>query len=140
MKQITKNLKCISMRNGIEIWIEADRAKMLQKQLPQLQSHKFIDFDERIINTADLTGIFTPQDMADLTNRKNGQWKCEKGKWHDKATECECHVEEEIKRKQEIEKAYSECNKCEMGSVIKEIDDCDVLVPCECIKDLKRAK
>jgi hypothetical protein len=28
--------------------------------------------------------------MEDYTRRKNGQWKCKYGNWHDKGEKCNC--------------------------------------------------
>lgn len=96
--EVSKNLVCIVIRNGIHIWIEADRAETLRQVLHSANEHKFIEFDERFINTADLTGIFTPQDLAELTRRKNGEWQCKHGKWWNKGqSQCECSSMERYK-------------------------------------------
>ena len=84
MNKISKKLVCLVMRNGIEIWLESERANNLKQVLVNQKESKFIDYDERIINTADITGIFTPQDMEDYTRRKNGQWKDKSGEWKDR--------------------------------------------------------
>lgn len=124
------------MRSGVEIWIEDERAKVLQRLLPTLQSHKFVDFDERTLNTADLTGIFTVQDMADLTNRKNGRWQCKKSEWHDRNEECDCWKEEKRKKAELIKITYTNCGKCQEGYVLQVINGYDKMMPCECIKTL----
>lgn len=78
------------MRNGIEIWIDGEKAKILEERLSNLEKHVFFTYENRVINTADISGLFTAQDMADQEKRKNGQWKCERGNWHDKKAKCEC--------------------------------------------------
>jgi hypothetical protein len=87
---LAKRQNCIVMRNGIEIWIDEEKRGPLSDILLSLSSHKFIKYDGRLINSADLTGIFSPDDMADLTRRKNGQWQCEMGSWHEKGGDCQC--------------------------------------------------
>lgn len=97
MKELSKQLMCIYIRNGIEIWTENDKILKLKQAIRTLQGNKFIEFDERFINTADIVGIFTPQDLEDLKHRKNGEWKCESGTWHIKEDNCECGYLKRIK-------------------------------------------
>lgn len=87
------------------MWLEADRAEKLQAILRNLRDHKFIDFEGRTINTADLSGVYDPIDMADLTRRKNGQWMCGFSNWHNRKDECLCW-EDEYKK---IENYRSQC-------------------------------
>lgn len=56
--KIYKKAKSIIMRNGIEIFVEEDIAKMLETVLLNIKEHKFVRINSRIINTADLVGIF----------------------------------------------------------------------------------
>jgi len=80
---ISKELRIICLRSGIEISIEKDRADAL---LSLMEQRKFLLIDGRLINTADIVGIFTPADIEDSNRRKNGQWQDRKGQWHDKGT------------------------------------------------------
>lgn len=89
-KKLTQNLKCLVMRNGIELWIDGEKAEILESKLSNLDKHVFFTYEGRVINTADISGLFTAQDMADQEKRKNGQWRCERGNWHDKKSKCEC--------------------------------------------------
>ena len=88
--ELTKNLMCICMRNGVQIWIEKERIMTLQSELAKLTGSKFILFEEQVINTADIVGIFTPQSLNELTRRKNGEWQCQFFRWHEKKEICEC--------------------------------------------------
>lgn len=88
--ELTKNLKCISLRNGLELWLEDEYISLLKDVLLNATQSKFIEIGDQIINTADITGVFTPATMAEHTKRKNGQWQCNKGTWHDKGSKCEC--------------------------------------------------
>lgn len=88
--EITKNLYCVQMRSGVEIWIEEEKTKSLSNILFSLNESKFIEFEDEIINTADISGIYKAKTMQDFTRRKNGQWKCDQSKWHDRNTRCEC--------------------------------------------------
>jgi hypothetical protein len=86
--EMSKNLVCILMREGVEIWIEAEK---LEPLMGMLETKRFIKIEGRIINTADISGIYPAGDMENLTRRKNGQWKDQKGIWHDKGERvCKC--------------------------------------------------
>lgn len=81
---------CVQMRSGVEIWVEDDKAQRLKQVLTEARESKFIEFHDQIINSVDIVGIFTAATMEDHTKRKNGQWNCDSGQWHDKFTRCEC--------------------------------------------------
>ena len=90
MNEITKKLYCVVIRNGIEIWVDDSFAERFKTALTKLTGHTFIPFEDRILNTADITGIFNAEDMDEFKRRKNGQWKCKENKWHEKGDHCEC--------------------------------------------------
>lgn len=96
-KELSKNLVCLLVRGGIEIWIEQDRAENLKKLLFQQNCPQFIEYNGEIINKADITGIFTAQIMEDKTRRKNGEWKCKFSNWHDKKEDCRCITAKRLK-------------------------------------------
>lgn len=106
IKEVSKKQMVILMRSGVEIWVDDERAKKLQQLLKNLSVNIFIDFDGRSFNTADITGVFTPQDLEDLKRRKNGQYKCQWGIWHDRQEVCNCKAEKEknddIKKTREL--------------------------------------
>ena len=87
-QEITKKQKCIVMRNGAEIWVEEEVANQLNQVLSNLVSSKFIIIGERTLNTADITSILPAKDMEDITRRKNGQYQCGYGHWHEKGDQC----------------------------------------------------
>ena len=89
-KEISKKLKCIVMRNSVEIWKEEERINDLIQGLVSGKKVGFIKIDDEIINSVDIVGIFTAQTMEDLTRRKNGQWQKD-GKWYNKGDRvCKC--------------------------------------------------
>jgi len=85
--KITNKEKVIIMRNGVEIWLEEKRADELIRLL-EITETKFVKINGEMINSADITGVFEPMSVEDMKRRKNGQWKCEFGKWHEKNTKC----------------------------------------------------
>lgn len=96
MNEVSIRLMAIVMRNGIEIWVEGEKTKKLQDILGTIQSSTFIHFEEQTINTADIVGIFSPSTMDEHLRRKNGQWKCQKGEWHDKGQKCTCRDQQQV--------------------------------------------
>lgn len=87
MNELSKNLMCIKMRSGIEIWVEKEKAEKLINLLGTTQT-KFVEIDNNIINSVDISGIFNPKIMAELTRRKNGQWQCKWNYWHNRGEKC----------------------------------------------------
>lgn len=132
--ELSKNLMCVQMRSGVEIWVEADRANSLQDILEKISSSKFIRFDEQTFNSADIVGVFSALTMSDLTRRKNGEWKCQEGEWHEKKDKCDCS-------KQIIRgfnyywiDAVQKCGICKNGYLLDEKNNKAKL--CECCKEL----
>jgi len=87
MNELSKNLMCIKMHSGVEIWVEKDKAQKLIDLLGTTKT-KFVEIGNEMINSSSVEGIFTPQTMENLTRRKNGQWKCDYGEWHQRNEEC----------------------------------------------------
>lgn len=132
MTQLSKQQSCLVVRNGIEVWLDSDKAAKLRTILATSEHHRFITFEDRVINTADITGLFTPADMDEHSRRKNGQWKCNGGNWHDKGEKCQCASLEEKDYLAERKRRIAECDKCKNGFV----ETSGYMVVCECIKDL----
>lgn len=100
MKELSKKLMAVVMRNGIEIWLEDEKIQNLKSVLRSLSGQgKFIEIDGEVINTADLTGVFTPQTMEDMTHRKNGRYKCKFGVYHERSDICGCWEIERYNKK-----------------------------------------
>jgi len=83
--EVSKNLRCVVMRNGIEIWIEGDRLVNLFNALKGAKESKFLEFDGRVMNTADISGVFLPEDMKELYDKK--KWKYKKDTLSDEELE-----------------------------------------------------
>lgn len=106
--ELSVNLVCVLMRSGVQIWLEKERAENLRTVLRSIHESKFIDLDSNFINTADISGIFTAEDMEDWTRRKNWQWKCNNNVWHDRGEKCECLSAEQIANREKLKKEYAE--------------------------------
>ena len=94
MKEVSKELKCLVLRNGVEIWKEASRLDDLASSLTSDRIIGFIKIDDEIVNSVEIVGIFNSQSMEEHTRRKNGEWKCSRNNWHQKGIKCECKVKE----------------------------------------------
>ena len=87
--EIANKQKCIVIRYGIEIWIDEEKWKKLEYALDN-QIGQFYDIEGRRVNKADLVGIFYPIDLEEMKRRKNGEFKCSYGQWHNRGEVCEC--------------------------------------------------
>ena len=91
MNEIAKQQVCVLIRSGLELWIDADRVEALEKSLADT-SKRFLRINGQLINPFEILGVFTPDAMEDRQRRKNGQWKCLKGNWHEKNQGCGCQT------------------------------------------------
>lgn len=107
MNSLSKNLVCIVIRNGLSLWVELDRAENMISLLTGLNAPQFVKYENRLINRADVVGIFTAKDMEEHTRRKNGEWECPFDTWHGKSLKCECSwTKQTEERKQQEQEFY----------------------------------
>lgn len=85
-QEITKNLICILTRDGNETWIDESKFEEL---IELVETKKFLRIEGKLINTADISGVYPAKDMEERWYRKNGYWKCKAGNyWHKPHEEC----------------------------------------------------
>jgi len=90
-QELTTNLMAIVLRNGIELWLEKERAENLMQKLEQGKEKGFVRIDNQFINVADVIGIFSPETMQTKEKVKQGQWQCQACKrWHPRGEQCGC--------------------------------------------------
>lgn len=118
--ELTKPLMCLHMRNGLEIWWDEETVKRFRQATEGITGSKQIWFEGEMFNTADMVDIVKASRVADLTRRKNGQWQCEKGAWHDRSMKCECLSLEEKKKIESREERIRDCGKCTGGWILGE--------------------
>lgn len=94
MKELANKQVCVLIRGGLELWIDAEKSDTLQEALSDT-SKRFLKINGQVVNPFEVLGIFTPDAMEDRQRRKNGQWKCMKGKWHEKGDGCGCETHTE---------------------------------------------
>lgn len=88
--ELSRDLVCVCMRNGVQVWIERDRGRALIAALSGPNAPQFIECDGNMLNRADITGIFNAPVMEETTRRKNGEWQCDRGVWHNRNQKCGC--------------------------------------------------
>jgi len=54
-KSLSKNLMCVLLRGGVEIWVEQEKIEPLTKAI---EKKEIIRIGNNIINSVDITGIF----------------------------------------------------------------------------------
>lgn len=88
MNEISKELMCILIMGGPQIWIEKEKLQQL-KQL--IEAKKTFEFEGELINPSNIAGVFSAKTMEEVTRRKNGQWKDTNGVWRNKGDQvCKC--------------------------------------------------
>jgi hypothetical protein len=92
-RMLAKKQQIIVLRNGVELYLDEERAEPLKDRLINLKTHFFSEIDGQVFNSADITGIFTPEALNDLKMKKSGKVKCDYGNWHLKDEVCKCGVQ-----------------------------------------------
>lgn len=128
--EITKKQMCIQTRSGIELWINEEDA---HKAFASLNgAGRFVVLEGRMLNAADVVGIFKPEDMDGATRRKNGQWKCNGGQWHDRGEKCTCASLAEQQRAKRRDETARNCKICKGSRYILTksgaVTDCNCMV------------
>lgn len=114
--EITTSLVCIVIRGGMEIWMPGDKLTSFDTQYSQARKNGgLLFFEGERINPADVVGVFKAQTMEATTRRKNGQWLCQQGTWHDRQEKCLCTSRDEKARNEAITAAIKACGKCNNG-------------------------
>jgi hypothetical protein len=89
-KELTKEQKCIVMRNSFEIWIDKEKAEQLQKDLETGKVNGFLRIENRTLNAVDISGIFSSIDIEDMHHKKQGDYQCKYSVWHKRGDICYC--------------------------------------------------
>jgi hypothetical protein len=92
---------CLLMRTGSQIWVEESTGEKLRDMLTGNEAPprfiKIKELNDRLINTADLSEVLSPQDIDDRQRIAEGEWKCERGNWHHKKQRCDCYTKQQNK-------------------------------------------
>jgi len=113
--------------------VEKESADKLRQTLNQPTCPQFIEYNGRLINKADMVGIFEAVDLQEQTRRRNGQWKCKEGNWHDRGEKCECVAREVIEQNKKIAERVAKCQKCKGTGWIS--TENNTSMKCSCITE-----
>lgn len=106
--EITKKQIVLLLKNGLSIWIDKDVASLIEQTL-QNSKQNFFSIPELNLGMQsiyNIEGFYTPQQYAEIQHFKNGGWKCEFGKLHDRRQKCNCESEAQKQKRIEYENAY----------------------------------
>jgi hypothetical protein len=84
-----KPQSCVLLKSGLELWIDTQYVDTLTQTIADT-TQRFVKIKGQLVNPYEIAGIFTAEAMAERIRRKNGQWTCQWGTWHDKGQVCEC--------------------------------------------------
>lgn len=84
-KEIAKNLVCIIIRGGIEVWTDEANIDVINLAM---EKKDICRIGKNVINGADIQGVFDAKTMDERNRRKNGQYQCWYGFWHEKFDQC----------------------------------------------------
>lgn len=87
--ELAKKQVCVLVRSGLELWIDADNVHALEEAMSDT-TKRFIKIHGQLVNPFEILGVFTADAMDERQRRKNGQWRCMQGSWHEKHTQCTC--------------------------------------------------
>lgn len=82
--------KCIQLYNNVELWVDAQIADQIAKDLDQ--KDKVIKINNQIFRMSQIYGIYDEETMKEVQLKKNGYWKCDYGTWHSKNETCSCSM------------------------------------------------
>jgi len=120
--ELQKNQKVVILADGIELWMDEEKADALVAILDKLTFDDNVNWEGRNFTKSMYRGTFLPSDIEDQKRRKNGQWLCKGSNWHDRFDKCECASVEEKNRTAQREAAIKACKKCHNG-FIEHVDD-----------------
>lgn len=89
-QEITKKQNIILMKSGLVLWVDKDRTDNLSTILESGSGHRFVKIDGRMINSAEMEGVYTPFEFEELQKIKQGYTMCVYKKWHARKEVCDC--------------------------------------------------
>jgi hypothetical protein len=89
MKELSKQQKVVTLKNGIRYTIDADRADTLNEQW-KAGGKGVAEIDGESFSLDSISGINYPDTVKDMVNEKQGREKCRYGKYHSRGQQCDC--------------------------------------------------
>lgn len=82
--EIAGRQKCIVIRGDIRIWVDHEKASKVILDLNNDNLGRFRQIEGRVVNVADIVGIFNPIDLTSKERRRRGDWQDGLGVWRNK--------------------------------------------------------
>lgn len=92
---------CVMVRGGLELWVDESKREIVERELQNSQQ-RMIRISGELVNKAEVIGVLSASAVEEMRRRKNGQWTCKWGKWHDRKEVCE-HTAPKPEPKYEID-------------------------------------
>jgi len=89
-QEITNKTKCLLTREGIEIWVDDNQAEKISQLILTAKENKLIEVEGETISVNSISGIYSAQKIEELRRKKQGQWQCKYGNWHNRYDICSC--------------------------------------------------
>lgn len=116
--EISRPALCVVVRGGMQLWIPEEKLSAFDAQFQAARSDGgLMRYEGERINPADVVGVFKASTMDEATRRKNGQWQCQRGGWHDRGEKCFCLPKNKKEWNDKIAAAVNACGKCNVGWV-----------------------
>lgn len=122
---------CVQIRSGVEIWVTEPGAKDLMRQLDAPNPRQYLNVNGEQFNRADYVGCFKPESIEAANRRKNGEYVCGSGKWHEKREKCDCLANDEANLNKRKEDALNACEICHHSGYMPSADG--GMAKCECL-------
>lgn len=87
-RELTNKTYCIVLRTKSQTMITKEQADILTTALVGDEVPKFIQLDNKLLNTSDIVEICPAQEIKDMERKKQGDYQCQYGLWHPRGQEC----------------------------------------------------
>lgn len=124
---------CVQIRTGVEIWLTEKSAADLMAQMNLPNPKQYVTINGEQFNRADYVGCFKPESIEAANRRKNGEYVCGSGKWHEKREKCDCVSKEEAELNKRKEAALKACDICHAAGYISTAEG--GMTRCECLRE-----
>jgi hypothetical protein len=90
--EIAKKQLVLLLKNGLEIWMDETRALYVQKSLLESKAQFFSLEEEglKMQSIHNIEGLYTPEQLSEIKKSKQGYWRCEFKKLHERGSSCNC--------------------------------------------------
>lgn len=107
----------VVMKGGLCHWVSPETCSRIQQALQSQTAHSFMRISELgiTVNTAEVEGVYTPEQYAEMCRIKQGEWRCQSGRWHKKKEVCDCELEAARMRREATKEAEFRLSNVELS-------------------------